>query len=318
MLARAMFGRLSPAGAGARLSTLIFHRVLGEPDLLFPGEVHARQFDQMCTWLKQWFNVLPLDEAATRLTNGSLPARALAITFDDGYADNHDVALPILQRHGLQATFFIATGFLDGGRMWNDSIIETIRGCTNSSIDLSGFDLTGIERLDLVSLAQRKQAIERLIGAIKYLPVRRRLQLCQEIARRAGVELPENMMMSSSQVVALCRAGMQIGAHTVTHPILANLDVDVAISEIAEGKQQLECLVGEDVSVFAYPNGRPGMDYNEGNVAAVQALGFKAAVSTTWGVACQSTNPFQIPRFTPWDRSRARFGARLLHNMWPR
>ena len=102
---RPLFSLMSPAGARARLNVLIFHRVLPQPDPLFPGEVDAAAFDTMLGWVKSWFNVLPLDEAIARLADGSLPARAAALSFDDGYADNHDVALPLLRRHGLPCSF---------------------------------------------------------------------------------------------------------------------------------------------------------------------------------------------------------------------
>ncbi|MCU0943281.1 MAG: polysaccharide deacetylase family protein, partial [Hydrogenophaga sp.] len=121
----ALYGWMSPGGASARLSVLIFHRVLAQPDPLFPGVPDVRRFDEVCRWLARWFRVMPLDEAVRALKRGNLPARAAAITFDDGYADNHDQALPVLRAHGLPATFFVATGFLDGGRMWNDTLIES-------------------------------------------------------------------------------------------------------------------------------------------------------------------------------------------------
>ena len=70
------------------MSILVFHRVLALPDPLFPGEVDAVRFNRICSWLADWFQVLPLDQAVRHLRAGSLPARALAITFDDGYADN--------------------------------------------------------------------------------------------------------------------------------------------------------------------------------------------------------------------------------------
>ena len=133
-----IFQWLSPAGARAPLSVLIFHRVLREPDPLFSSEVCARRFDALLGWVKLWFNVLPLDEAAQRLAQGTLPARAACLTFDDGYADNHDVALPLLRQHGLPCSFFIATGFLNGGRMWNDTLIEAVRCCRLASLDLRG------------------------------------------------------------------------------------------------------------------------------------------------------------------------------------
>ena len=73
------------------------------------------------------FNVISLADGVAGLKRGCLPPRALSITFDDGYRDNHDIALPILLQLGLPATFFVATGFLDGGRMFNDTVIEAVR-----------------------------------------------------------------------------------------------------------------------------------------------------------------------------------------------
>ena len=111
----ALIRYLSPSGTRARLSILIFHRVLPEPDPLAPELPDRVRFEQILQWLKSWLNVLPLDQAVRRLSTGTLPERAASITFDDGYADNCTVALPLLLKHGLPATFFIATGFLDGG-----------------------------------------------------------------------------------------------------------------------------------------------------------------------------------------------------------
>jgi len=305
---------LAPAGPQGRLSVLILHRVLPQVDPLFPLEVDATRFDELCRWTKDWFNVLPLDEAAQRLKSGSLPARAAAISFDDGYADNHDVALPILQRHGLTATFFVTTGYLDGGRMWNDTLIEAVRGTALPELDLSGLPLP-LQRLATVTPAQRTEAIMKVIAACKYLEPQQRAEVVAEIAARSGTQLPTDLMMRADQVRALRRAGMQVGAHTVTHPILARLDEAQARREIVDGKQQLESLLGEPVSLFAYPNGKPGEDYRPDNVELVRQAGFDAAFSTAWGSAHRHTDPFQVPRFTPWDRSRSRFGLRMARNL---
>ena len=140
------FRHLSPAGPKARLSILAFHRVLRESDPLFPEVPDTRRFARVLTWLKGWCNVLPLDKAVDRLSRGQLPERAAAITFDDGYADNYTEALPVLREHGMSATFFVATGFLDGGRMWNDTIIEAIRRTHHDTVDLSRI---GLPRLPL-------------------------------------------------------------------------------------------------------------------------------------------------------------------------
>jgi peptidoglycan/xylan/chitin deacetylase (PgdA/CDA1 family) len=314
-LMRPLFGLASPAGTVGKLSILIFHRVLPRPDPLFPAEVDAVQFDEICGWLRAWFRVLPLDEAVQRLAQDSLPARALAISFDDGYADNHQVAMPILQRHGLCATFYVATGFLDGGRMWNDSVIEAVRNSPLAHLEMSG---TPAQALGTLTLGERgdhglrRSAIDRLLGAIKYLEPQERLDWVAAVAERSAASLPNDLMMSSAQVQGLRRGGMQIGAHTVSHPILARLSRTAAEREIAESKLALEALLGERVGQFAYPNGKPGVDYLDDSVDLVKRLGFDAAVSTRWGVSTRSSDRFQLPRFTPWDRSRLRFGGRML------
>src|SRR5436305_15020348 len=89
---------LSPGGPRGRLSIMIFHRVLPAPDPLRPSEPDAARFEAEMRNVARWFNVVALGRAVQGLKDGSLPARALAVTFDDGYADNHDVALPILRR----------------------------------------------------------------------------------------------------------------------------------------------------------------------------------------------------------------------------
>lgn len=306
----------SPAGARARLSVLVLHRVLARRDPLFPEAIDAARFDELCGWLKSLFNVLSLDTAVDRLRAGSLPARSLAITFDDGYADNHSQALPILLRHGLCATFFIATGFLDGGRMWNDTVTEAVRRTPLPLLDLRDLLRSDAALYALADPMQRRAALEAIIGQAKYLSVDQRAQVVRDIAERSGATLPNDLMLTSEQVVQMRRAGMQIGAHTVSHPILAVLDEHAARREMRDSKLRLEALLGERVGLFAYPNGKPGEDYSPASVALAREIGFDAAMSTTWGAAHRATDPFEIPRFTPWDRSRLRFGARMARNLW--
>jgi len=107
---------------------------------------------------------------------------------------------------------------------------------------------------------------------------------------------------------------MEIGGHTVDHPILRLLDERQARAEIAGGKRRLEEITGAPVTLFAYPNGKPGQDYGPRDVELVREAGFVAAMSTMAGIADRASDVFQVPRATPWDRSPSRFGARLLVN----
>lgn len=314
-LIRAAWSLASPGGRGARLSILIFHRVLAEPDPMFPSEMHARRFDALCGWLSRWARVLPLQQAVQQLRAGTLPARALAITFDDGYADNAAIALPLLQRHGLCATFFVATSFLNGGRMWNDDVVETLRRCPAAELDLGDLGLAGIARLPLGDWAQRRAGAGKVLGAIKYAGLAPRRQLAQAVAARAGVPLPDDLMMGDAQVRALRDGGMQIGAHTHQHPIIGQLAHAEALAEVRQSRQVLEGLLGEPVTVFAYPNGSPGRDYHAGTLAVLREAGVEVAVTTAWGAARPDVDPLQVPRFSPWDETPGRYGLRLLRNL---
>jgi peptidoglycan/xylan/chitin deacetylase (PgdA/CDA1 family) len=282
-------------------------------DPLFSDEPEAASFDRTLHWIKDWFNVLPLPEAAALLELGKLPARALCITFDDGYSDNESVALPILQRHGLTATFFVATGFIGADKpMWNDAIVEAIRNSPASMLDLRG---CGLSRYSIGSLVERRNAIDALLRVVMHMLPDARRDAVARIVDAAGGMPPLRLMMSEEQIRNLHRAGMTVGAHTVTHPILARLDERAAMHEIAASKAQLEQILGERVDVFAYPSGRPGRDYTAAHPLMVRRCGFRAAVSTAWGTARHGADLFQLPRFTPWDRAPWPFAARLAINM---
>jgi len=309
---RWLFHVMSPGGRRGRLPVMIFHRVLPQPDPLFPGEPDAARFDAQLALLKRWFNILPLPDAIRGLREERLPPRPLTLTFDDGYADNCTVALPILQRHGLRAAFFIATDFLDGGRMFNDTVIEAVRGCSLPVLDLAKLELGSYP---LGTAEEKTRAIASILGALKYLPQDEREAKAAAVATRCDVALPTHLMLTSDELRQLHRAGMTIGAHTASHPILARLSDEQARSEIVKGKDQLERAIGDSVHFFAYPNGRPGEDYRASHVRMVRELGFDAAFSTAVGTADAASDPYQIPRFRPWGRTPTRYGLRFAKNL---
>lgn len=300
----------APGGQGARLAILMYHRVVPEPDPL-TDSTDAATFDAQMAALSRCFNVLPLEEAVMRLSAGTLPPRAAAITFDDGYSDNLHVAQPILARHRLHATFFIASGFLDGGRMFNDTVIEALRRMPGPTLDVPA---AGLARIPVGSTAEKRAALDHVLRAVKYLSLEERERATAQISRAAQAPLPDDLMMTSDELRRLAGSGMGIGGHTVHHPILTRLAVDDARREIADNKMALEALIGRKLELFAYPNGVPGQDYAAEHVTLVREAGYRAAVSTSWGAASRRSDRYQLPRFTPWDREPSRFVARLLHN----
>ena len=312
MMLRVASQCLSPGGARARLSILIFHRVAVAPDALLPDEMDARQFDRILGWVGRGFQVLPLAAALQSLTSGTLAPRAAAITFDDGYLDNHAVALPLLSRHRLPATFFIATDFLDGGMMFNDAVIASIRETRRATLDL---DALGLGVLPVSTIEQRRHALRRVISAVKYLDPAERNRAVQALHQAAGTAPAGDPMMKRRHLMDLLSAGMSVGAHTCSHPILSRLADPLALREIRDSKVRLESELGVEVPLFAYPNGRPGTDYTAAHAEMVRACGFRGAVSTAPGAASRASDVFQMPRFLPWDQTGLRFGLRMLLNL---
>ncbi len=314
MIDRALFSaayRLLTTGGGRTLSILTYHRVLPEPDPMRRAEPDAKLFREQMARLKRYFRPIGLEEAVGRLQVGAaLPPRAVAVTFDDGYADNLTVAAPILREFSIPATVFVTEGYLDGGRMWNDTVVETCRRRTPGKWDLR--DL-GLPVYELTSMDDRRRTAGEILRAIKHRSFDDRAAAVAALAE-GGPGLPEDLMLTQEQLRELSALGVDIGAHTLTHPILATLDSAHALREIAASKARLEERLQKEVPLFAYPNGKENSDWNESHVAMVREAGFKAAVTTESGVCAPGVDSFRLPRFTPWDRSTGKYLVRMLMN----
>jgi len=277
------------------LTILIYHRVLDRPDVLRPHDVDRDQFARQLRVLRRWFKVLPLREGVSRLLDRSLPGRAVAITFDDGYRDNLTNAVPLLEAAGMSATFFVATGSTGRGMMFNDLVTEAVRNCTDEVFALPGLDtdfaLGG-------SLEDRRATLGRILEHVKYLPFDERHAVADAAAEMYGVDTHQDGMMSRDEIRMVADAGMEIGAHTVAHPILLNLDDDAARAEIEMSKSALEEIIDSDVTGFAYPNGKFGRDFGRRDVELARAAGFDYAVATDWASASGDDDVFRLPRIS--------------------
>src|SRR5207253_213419 len=175
-------------------------------------------------------------------------------------------------------------------------VLEAFRSTTESSLDLTMF---GLKKYVIGTVEERRAAIGEVLDELKYLPLPQRNRRAKDILRIAGVAPPNELMLTQESLRSLSTFGIDVGAHTVRHPILAKASLDDAWQEISEGKRALEKLLGQTVTVFAYPNGKPGHDYMSEHVRMVRDAGFAAAVNTVWSAASRTSDPFQLPRFTP-------------------
>lgn len=312
MILRALTALAAPGGGRARLSVFYFHRVPEVPDPLLPGEPDAKTFDQILRWIGAQFRVLDPLEACDRLFDGSLPSRSAVITFDDGYRDNHAIALPILQRHRMQAAFFVATGFLGGGTMFNDRVIEAVRRSALTILTVPGSG----GQVQTRNEAERRAAIDLILKAIKHLAPDERNSRVVELEETVGAVAARDLMMTPDQVAQLHRAGMRVGGHTRTHPILLKLEDESAAREIGGGLDDLQAIIGERPQIFAYPNGKLGEDFDDRHVAMVKRTGCRFAFTTQAGSATQASGHHLLPRFTPWSRGRLRFGLQAWRSLF--
>lgn len=309
-LIRAVGDRLAPAAKGeGRLCIINYHRILERPDPLLESEPTIATFRWQMELLADCFNVLPLHQAVQALAHERMPARAVAITFDDGYRSTHDFALPILQSLNLPATVFVTTGHMDQGSMWNDIILEAVRRLPDGDLAL---DDIGFGAYSLRSADDRKATVQALTERSKYLPPAARAVLSGKLEGLVGAGLQQELMLTRDMLRTLAGNQVEIGGHTITHPILTRIGDDEARAEIAGNRQQLEAISGVPVRLFAYPNGKHGIDFDQRHVRMVEEAGYAAAFTTAIGAATRHHGRFEIPRSRPWDSSRLMFAARLL------
>lgn len=315
MIIRALTALAAPAGARSRLSVFYFHRVLAQPDPLLTRAPDSRLFAQILDWIQAQFRVLDPLEACEALVEERLPARPAVISFDDGYRNNYEVALPLLLKRRMPAVFFVASGFLGGSMMFNDRVIEAIRRTSARSVCVPAADDGVPRKLPLRTDAERRLAIADILRVIKHRSPQERDLNVLELERQSDGTATTETMMRPEHVRALHDAGMRIGGHTRTHPILCATDDLEAEREIEGGLQDLALLIGERPTLFAYPNGKPQVDYDARHVTMVRRAGCRFAFSTRPGAASSSTPCLELPRFTPWNRTRSRFSLRALQNL---
>jgi peptidoglycan/xylan/chitin deacetylase (PgdA/CDA1 family) len=281
---------------------LNYHR-MGDPNASpYDRDVFsARQdaFNGQVAFLKRSFEVIsPADIPAARAKDRG---RFVMITFDDGYRDNYDLAFPVLRAHGVPATFFICTGFIDQPRLaWWDEIAWMIRTSEQSSLpagDWFGSDIPFIG-------PDRDEAIRGALRRFKELPGDKTADFLSFLREATGHQPnPEdgaNLWMSWEMIREMQRGGMTIGAHTIRHQLLARLPEAEQEIEIAGSRDRVLAETGVAPRAFAYPVGSKSA-FTDATKALLQRHGFEAAFSFYGGF--QRFDPFD-----PYDIRRAHVG----------
>lgn len=289
-----------------KLSILTYHRVGKSGNAIAMDE---QLFEKHLFWVKKYFTPISLSEGLELQAKGSLPRGAIAITVDDGYADTYTTIFPLLKKHGLTATFFISTIGYEQGYLWDERVSFLIMTTELKTIDFCGSSY---------SLKTHDEKIACLLDCqakIKYRTITERHELIEQLALKTEQNKLPQQFISQRQTVEMYKAGMGIGAHTHSHPILMKENSEIALDEITLSKSVLEGIINAPIKYFAYPNGKYGVDFDAKHIEMVKEVGFIAALSTDKGILQnRELDGFQIKRFTPWDEAELKFILRLAVN----
>jgi peptidoglycan/xylan/chitin deacetylase (PgdA/CDA1 family) len=267
--------------------------VYAAPDICMP----VAAFRLQMAFVKRAYTVLPLDALVDAVVaGGKLPARALVVTFDDGYADNHRLGLPVLRALGLPATVYVATGAVENAApFWVAAARALALGAGGDELAVPGWE--GI-RLD--SPRAREAAAKALTRALVPFAAEERAAWLAQAAATAGVDLARALwgtMLDWTQVRELAAAGWTIGAHTITHSNVALIEPARAEAEIAGSRDVLSAAIGTAVCHFCYPNSGGQHAYFGPDVTAVlRKLGFRSATTSRPGSLRPGADPFLLPR----------------------
>jgi peptidoglycan/xylan/chitin deacetylase (PgdA/CDA1 family) len=314
---------------------LVYHRVAEanvDPWALGVSPAHFAAQMQVLTTIA---NPVSLQDLARAKSDRELPPRPVCITFDDGYADNLHAAKPTLEAFRVPGTVFITPGYIDvPGNLWWDELAKLILDPTSRqeevSLSLNGYYYActfppAMDELGGPDPLRQWRAWESAPGPRQaaYLAIYQKLVRFSEADRaaaleqlRSGTSRPytdrrQHRCLTEAELRELASGDLvEIGAHTLTHPVLAELPPDQQQHEIGGSRRRLEALTGKSITSFAYPYGKKN-HYTGQTVKTVRANGFSCACSNFGGLVTRSSNRFVLPRFQPMDWNGDQFAEAL-------
>ncbi|MGY6629520.1 MAG: polysaccharide deacetylase family protein [Wenzhouxiangella sp.] len=287
----AALGRKFRSHDGALI--LYGHRVADDDEGYMQG-LKPEWLDQQLAYLTRHYEVIPLRRLVECLEQGApVPSRTAVLTFDDGFRDNYQHAFPLLQKYRVPATIFTVTGALTHGELpWSQRLGYLFQ---NTPLDSLTHALGNGECLTLEDAAARKRAYRRVKPAISRMPRAQRDAAISELSRVLEVEPPRDRMMTWDHAREMQAAGIELGAHTVSHPLLAEMPLDEALLEIKKSRDNLRRELGIERPSFCFPAG----SLNAELLARIPELGFYCTFLPGQGIRlnnAKNVGPYTLSR----------------------
>lgn len=298
------------------LIVLMYHRVIDHADPMFVG-IPVKQFEEQMKYISDRWNPVSEQQVVNFYRHGKpLPEGAVFVTFDDGYKDAYTLALPVLRKHRIPAILFVSSDPVDNNDLlWTDELSLLLKHTNRTSLDL--FIEKERLRLDLSSDRAKTYALFEIKSRLKRVADSIRHETLEGVRGQLGElssEQRSGYLVSREDMQELYQAGVCIGAHTVTHPILSQVTDDKAREEIAQSRDYLLEMGFPQIS-FCYPNGQRA-DYNESTKSIVKECGFDLAFTAVEGANDENTHPLELQRLhvsnVPAAALKYRFARSLI------
>jgi peptidoglycan/xylan/chitin deacetylase (PgdA/CDA1 family) len=318
--ARRIRDRIAP-----KALVLMYHRIAESDADPWGLCVSPRHFAEHLEVLSSHGRTLSLTELTRAVRSGRVPRNAVAVTFDDGYIDNLEQAAPLLERYGVPATIFVATGYIGSSReYWWDDVERLLLqpGTLPERLDLSlgeskkTWELGDARTLTAEQLrcsrawripepypTPRHAFFHNVWGCLYQSPHESRLTALRSLAAWAGTPeqaRPDARPMTAAELARLDAGSVvELGAHSVTHPSLPLCTPETQRQEIIRSRDRLAEITGHRIGSFAYPHG----DFDTQTADLVREAGFLGACSTRRGLVTKRSDPFRLPRagILDWD-----------------
>jgi peptidoglycan/xylan/chitin deacetylase (PgdA/CDA1 family) len=294
----------------------LYHDVLPagfpEGNPLFGMAVSVEEFAWQIAYFKKHYHPITYQQFADWYLRGAaLPSCPVLITFDDGHANNLRFALPVLQKEKVGAVCFVLTGALARCRQtWFEDAYYRLMFSTAHSWCLRNGECWPLETSE-----QRAAACSRFFSLCRTLSQDEQFEELKSLQSQLPVPNPDGEFrnrfefLSADDVRQLAESGIDIGSHTITHPILSTLQSESARREIAGSKSALEQVLGRPVQAFAYPFGSPGLDFSSRDEELTRESGYSLAFAVEGGFVTRASNRFALPRIGIGRMTRAQFAA---------
>jgi peptidoglycan/xylan/chitin deacetylase (PgdA/CDA1 family) len=284
------------------LLVLTYHRIGDRETAKYDAAVYeatAEAFSEQVQLLQRLYHVISLAEATELILHPSrLRHRHVLITFDDGYRDNHDLALPVLKAHGATGVFFLPTSFIGTNRIpWWDQLADMVLRSTREVIHLQY-----PERLTFHLPGNQRRVIRSLLAIYKSAAMKDPARFFADVANAAGVEhcetVEERQFMNWDEARHMVKSGMDIGSHTHSHELLAKQTREQQMWECLESKRIIHQELGVQVDSMAYPVGMADC-FNQVSVECLQQTGYRTAFSYVGAANFpEKIRPFSVERLT--------------------